>query len=410
MGRFGRAFRNIAGESRALTKQTFVEAGFDEYLFGTGKSKSGAEVNNLSALRMVAVYSCVNLLADTLAGFPLELVQELPGGARRKIATPEVLQAPAGRATLPFNFIHTGMVSVLLTGDTFIYVERDKEENPITLSIVHPDFVTTRLEPSGIKMHRVGARDLVSGWDMLHIPGFVMPNDLTGLSPIALAKEAIGLGLTVEEYGARFFENGAHMSGVIEAPGKFDIEGAKVMAQSLAKNHSGMNAHLPGVLTAGAQWKSITVPPDDAQFLETRRFQKSEVALLYRVPPYMIDPSVTSSWGTGITEQNRGLVTYTLTPWMLRFEQALSLLFPPGQVVKFNPDALLRGTTKERYETYGLGLTHGFMCADDVRELEDERPLPDGLGQKFYRQANLVEVGTPPALSPSANGDTNDGN
>lgn len=383
---------------RALTRQTFSQtfapdgSGNMDFFFNSPRSKAGAEVTPRKALQLTAVYACINLLADLIASFDLELVREV-NGVCEPIKVPSWAVQP-NIDTSYFNFMHMAMVSVLVHGNTFIYVER--ELGVITgLYILHPEFVQTEWL-DGQKVFRVAGQLLINNWDIIHVPGFVMPGDLLGLSPIGLAKESIGLGLTAEEFGSTFFANGAHMSGIVEVPGEFDETSAKKMAKSLNRNHSGDNAHLPGVLTNGAQWKPISVPPEQAQFLETRKFQKADIALLYRVPAYMVDPSVTSSWGTGITEQNRGLAQYTASPWVMRFEQALSVLVPRGQSFRFNMDTLLRGTMTERYTAYAIGTSNGFVNADEVRAQEGDAPLPKGLGKKFYHPANLVEVGAPP--------------
>jgi hypothetical protein len=154
------------------------------------------------------------------------------------------------------------------------------------------------------------------------------------------------------------------------------------------------NSHSVGVLTGGASFKPITISPEQAQFLETRRFQKSEIALLYRVPAYLVDSTVSSTWGTGIEEQNKFFVDQTLMPWIVRIEQAVSTFLLPGfQYIRFNVDARLRAKTKDRYESYQLGLTNGFLNSDEVRAMEDLGPLPKKLGQRFYRPLNLGVVG-----------------
>jgi HK97 family phage portal protein len=168
------------------------------------------------------------------------------------------------------------------------------------------------------------------------------------------------------------------------------------------KQHSGLNnSHSLGILTGGASWQSITVTPEQAQFLETRKFQKTEIANFFRVPPYMLDPTVTSSWGSGIEEQNRWFVDQTLGPWLIRLERALSTLLPAGQFLKFNTDARLRSNTKNRYDAYAVAVTNGFMSRDEARALEDLEPLPNGQGGTFTQPLNLGTVG-PPVNPPLA--------
>ena len=154
------------------------------------------------------------------------------------------------------------------------------------------------------------------------------------------------------------------------------------------------NSHSVGVLTGVASFKPITLSPEQAQFLETRRFQKAEIALLYRVPAYLVDSSVSSTWGTGIEEQNKFFVDQTLMPWIVRIEQAVSTFLLPGlQYIRFNVDARLRAKTKDRYESYQVALNNGFLNADEIRAMEDLAPLPKKLGQRYYRPLNLGVVG-----------------
>jgi HK97 family phage portal protein len=239
-----------------------------------------------------------------------------------------------------------------------------------------------------------GVANQLDRTQILHIPAFTVPGRSRGLSPLDMAREAIGLGLTAEEYGARFFAQGTTMSGVIEHPGTPRPDEARLLRDMFKKTHAGTkNSHSVGVLTGGASFKPITLSPEQAQFLETRRFQKTEIALLYRVPAYLVDSQVTSTWGSGIEEQNKFFVDNTLMPWIVRIEQAVSTFLLPGtQFIKFNLDARLRAKTKDRYAAYKEAILNGFMNADEIRALEDMEPLPDGLGQAFYMPVNVADI------------------
>jgi HK97 family phage portal protein len=271
------------------------------------------------------------------------------------------------------------MVSLLLDGNAYIYVGRNPSAAISTLTPVHPSNVNIYRGPDQKLVYMVAGEKLTAD-DILHIPAFTVPGSLTGISPIESARQAVGLGLTSEEFGARFFGQGATMSGVIQVPGDMTPEQAQIMAKSFSAAHAGTRkSHLPGVISGGGTWQSLSVTPEQSQFLETRRFQKQEIANLYRVPPYMLDPTVSSTWGTGITEQNRAFVTHTLQPWLVRVEQAISRLFPKGQYVKFNLDSLLRGQMLERYQAYQLGIAGGWLTIAEIREIEDlaELDLPE---------------------------------
>ncbi|WP_162561510.1 phage portal protein [Salinispora mooreana] len=166
-----------------------------------------------------------------------------------------------------------------------------------------------------------------------------------------------------------------------------------VLARMLKRSHQGVkNSHAIGVLTGGASWKQISVTPEQAQFLETQRFNRLAIAGVFRVPAYMLDPTTASSWGSGVEEQHNWFVTQTLMPWLIRIEQAFSHVLPAGQSVRFNVNARLRVKTVERYQAYRTGIEAGFLSVDEVRALEDRKPLPDGEGQAFL---------TPPAKDRS---------
>jgi HK97 family phage portal protein len=268
------------------------------------------------------------------------------------------------------------------------------------LYCLHPSYVSIIDGPLGENRYEVtddqgDIRGQYNRSEILHIAAFTVPGNSRGLSPLDMAREAIGLGLTAEEFGSRFFEQGTTMAGVIEHPGAPRPDEAKLLRDMFRKTHAGVkNSHSVGVLTGGAQFKPITLSPEQAQFLETRRFQKAEIALLYRVPAYLVDSSVSSTWGTGIEEQNKFFVDQTLMPWIVRIEQAVSTFLLPGQqYIRFNVDARLRAKTKDRYESYQTALSNGFLNADEIRAMEDLGPLPKKLGQRYYRPLNLGVVG-----------------
>ena len=397
-------FRGLRRTAPAETEErslSYQDIWGGDLQFGGASTYAGATVTQEGSLRMIAVWACVSLIADAISSLPLELYSEW-GGVKRELPTPPWINSPNTEMTFADHW-HRVMVSLLLDGNGYIYLGRNSSAAISTLTPVHPAQVSVWRDHATQKLvYNVGGERLTSD-DILHIPAFTVPGSLTGYSPIEMSRQAVGLGLVSEEYGARFFGQGATMSGVIEVPGDLTQEQAKVMAKTFSDAHSGTRkAHLPGVLTAGSKWQPITVTNEQAQFLETRRFQKQEIANLFRVPPYMLDPTVSSTWGTGISEQNRAFVTHTLMPWLIRVEQAISRLFPRGQYVKFNLDSLLRGQITERYQAYKVGLEAGFLTIAEVRELEDlaelDFPEPD--------DENLPAEGPPsvPLITNQPNG------
>ncbi len=375
-------------------------------LFGEGhKPLSGKRMSRSRALRMMAVWRCVSLLAGGVSGLPSDVYAETPDGRRSQIVTPMWLKKPQGWQA-PVDFWHRVMVSLLLDGNAFIWTQRNDTGRIIGLKVLNPRHVSIEQLESGDIRYVVDGTPYDRSW-ILWIPAFTVDWQLRGLSPIDAAREAIDLGLTVEEYGGRFFHQGASMAGVIEHPGTPDPDQATMLRDMFKKKHSGINnSHAIGILTGGAEWKNITITPEQAQFLDTRRFQKSEIALLFGVPPHMVDPTVSSSWGSGVEEMNRFFTTFSLQDYITRIEQYVTLFLLPGkQFFKFNVDARLRPNTKDRYAAYKTGIESGFLNKDEVRAKEDLEPIPDGLGKTFYRPLNFAPLGVGPYEGSDPDGD-----
>ncbi|MEU8086329.1 phage portal protein [Micromonospora sp. NPDC049101] len=357
---------------------------------------SGQDINPERARTLVAVWSCQSLIADGVATLPIDTYRKVKkNGKREALDNPGWLVEPNAFET-PYTFWHKVMVSLLgEDGNAFIHLTRDGG-NPrgsiIAAFVLDPSQVVVD-EDSSTPLYEYGGQTF-NATEILHIPAFTKPGQRRGLSVIEHAAEAIGLGLAAEEFGARFFSQGTTMSGVIEHPGNPKPGEVAILARMLKKSHTGIkNSHAVGVLTGGASWKSISITPEQAQFLETRRFQNIQIAQLYRVPPHLIDPTVTSSWGSGVEEQNKFFVDYTLVPWLTRLEQAISRLLPNGQYVKFNVDARLRAKTAERFAAYVQAVNNGIMSLDEVRALEDLEPIPGGKGKVHVRPLNVTPVG-----------------
>ncbi|MET9729344.1 phage portal protein [Streptomyces sp. NPDC006458] len=377
----------------------------DEFSGLARRTFSGKRVSRDGSLQMISVYACQSLIADGIASLPVDHFSKVTGkktmldGAK----SPRWIRQPNPFQTA-YAFWHRVIVSLLSDGNAFLAIIRNDAGVIQALYCLHPQDVQIEEGPAGDDQYRVtGVPELLGRGSILHIPAFTVPGCSRGLSPLDMAREAIGLGMTAEEFGARFFSQGTTMAGVIEHPGTPRPDEARLLRSMFKKTHAGINnSHTVGVLTGGASFKPISITPEQAQFLETRRFQKTEIALLYRVPAYLVDSSVTSTWGSGIEEQNRFFVDQTLMPWIVRIEQAVSTFLLPGQqFIKFNLDARLRSKTKDRYESYRTALTNGFMTADEIRALEDMEPLPKKNGQHFYMPLNLAIVGEEKAPAPA---------
>lgn len=250
---------------------------------------------------------------------------------------------------------------------------------------------------------------------MLHIPGLGF-DGLIGYSPIAMAKNAIGMSLATEEYGASFFANGANPGGVLEHPGVIkDIQRVKD-SWNTAYQGSG-NAHKVAVLEEGMKFQAIGIPPEEAQFLETRKFQIDEIARIFRVPPHMVGDLEKSSF-SNIEQQSLEFVKYTLDPWIVRWEQSLqqSMLLPSEKaslMIRFNLDGLLRGDYQSRMQGYSVGIQNGFYSVNDVRQLEDMNLLADAEGGNLHfvngNMVKLKDVGAAYSKEGNTNASTNAG-
>ena len=245
--------------------------------------------------------------------------------------------------------------------------------------------------------------------DVLHIPGLGF-DGLIGYSPIAMAKNAIGIAIATEEYGATFFANGATPGGILEHPGI--VKDPERLRQSWKAQFSGKNSHSVAVLEEGMTFKQMAIPPNEAQFLETRKFQINEIARIFRVPPHMVGDLEKSSF-SNIEQQSLDFVMYTLNPWIVRWEQAMqqALLLPAekGRLsFRFNVDGLLRGDYQSRMNGYAVARQNGWMSANDIRELENMNPIPDEEGGNLYLiNGNLTKLKDAGLFGQTAGGNDN---
>ena len=297
-----------------------------------------------------------------------------------------------------FVFRETLMSHLLIWGNAYAQILRDRSGQVIGLYPLLPDqmsvhrsekgklfYVYNRYEEDNPNFQEKGSI-VLSQEEVLHIPGLGF-DGLIGYSPIALAKNAVGMTLACEEYGASFFGNGANPGGVLEHPGILK-DPAKVRDSWNAVYQGTRNAHKVAVLEEGMSYKQIGIPPEEAQFLETRKFQINEIARLFRIPPHMVGDLEKSSF-SNIEQQSLEFVKYTLDPWVVRFEQAFkkSLLLPEEKkthFIKFNVDGLLRGDYQSRMNGYAIGRQNGWLSTNDIRELEELNPIPPEEGGDLY--------------------------
>ncbi|RSI30223.1 phage portal protein [Streptococcus sanguinis] len=365
-----------------------------------GRTTSGKTVNERTALQTTAVYACVRILSETIASLPLHVYRYTEGGKAKD--TEHVLYTLLHDEPNPdmtsFVFRETLMSHLLIWGNAYAQILRDRSGQVIGLYPLLPDqmsvhrsekgklyYVYNRYEEDNPNFQEKGSI-VLSQEEVLHIPGLGF-DGLIGYSPIALAKNAVGMTLACEEYGASFFGNGANPGGVLEHPGILKDPG-KVRDSWNAVYQGTRNAHKVAVLEEGMSYKQIGIPPEEAQFLETRKFQINEITRLFRIPPHMVGDLEKSSF-SNIEQQSLEFVKYTLDPWVVRFEQALkkSLLLPEEKkthFIKFNVDGLLRGDYQSRMNGYAIGRQNGWLSTNDIRKLEELNPIPSEEGGDLY--------------------------
>ncbi len=371
------------------------------YSFFLGNSTSGKRVNERSSMQMTAVYSCVRILSEAVAGLPLHFYKYTDNGGKEKAAGHPLyflLHDEPNPEMTSFVFRETLMSHLLIWGNAYAQVIRDGSGRVLSLYPLLPDkmevdrdehgrlfYTYTRNTDENPNFSEYG-RVRLKPEDVLHIPGLGF-DGLVGYSPIAMAKNAIGMAIACEEYGAKFFANGAQPSGVLEHPGTIK-DPARVRESWQSTFGGSHNANKVAVLEEGMKYTPISISPEQAQFLETRKFQINEIARIFRVPPHMVGDLEKSSF-SNIEQQSLEFVKYTLDPWVSRWEQSMSRSLLTAEekkeyFVKFNVDGLLRGDYQSRMNGYAVGRQNGWMSANDIRELENLDRIPEELGGDLY--------------------------
>ena len=389
----------LSGLFHSRDKPTNATSG-SSYRFFLGGSTSGKAVTERSAMQMTAVYSCVRILAEAIAGLPLHLyTYKEDGGKEKAIGHPLylLLHDEPNPEMSSFVFRETLMTHLLLWGNAYAQIIRNGKGEVVALYPLMPNRMTVDRDSSGqlfysYQMNNSDAPTMKTGTvilkpsDVLHIPGLGF-DGLVGYSPIAMAKNAIGLAIATEEYGAKFFANGATPGGLLEYPGT--VKDPDRVRESWNKGFSGsQNAGKVAILEEGMKYTPISIAPEQAQFLETRKFQINEIARIFRVPPHMVGDLEKSSF-SNIEQQSLEFVKYTLDPWVVRWEQSLSrALFTPEEkkkyFFKFNVEGLLRGDYQSRMNGYATARQNGWMSANDIRELENLDRIPAEEGGDLY--------------------------
>ena len=370
------------------------------YTFFLGGSTSGKAVTERSAMQMTAVYSCVRILSEAVAGLPLHLYRYTSDGSKVKAVDHPLyllLHDEPNPEMSSFVFRETLMTHLLLWGNAYAQIIRNGKGEVVALYPLMPNRMSVDRDAHGQLYYTytrasdeaktmTGTTVLLPPSDVLHIPGLGF-DGLVGYSPIAMAKNAIGLAIATEEYGAKFFANGAAPSGVLEHPGTIK-DPSRVREAWMSQFGGSANSGKIAVLEEGMKYTPISISPEQAQFLETRKFQINEIARIFRIPPHMVGDLEKSSF-SNIEQQSLEFVKYTLDPWVIRWEQSIqrALLRPEEKkhyFAKFNVEGLLRGDYQSRMNGYAVARQNGWMSANDIRELENLDRIPAEAGGDLY--------------------------
>ncbi len=363
------------------------------------KSVAGANVSEATALTESAVNACVGILADMIGTLPVKLYQKTADGREEAVEHPAselITVSPNGHHT-PFEFRRSLQVGCGLGGNGYALVKRDANFRPIAINRIAPSKVHVKTLPDGSPVYQVEGIDrLLTRKDVLHVCG-LGTDGLTGLSPIRMLREDIGLALTQREEAGRIYSNGARFPGILVSPAAVNGEKLKEVREAWDARHAGtFNSGRTPVLHGGWDYKSAEgMTLADAEFLASRAFSVETIARYYRIPLHLLQSTQkTTSWGTGLEQMNQATLTFTVNPWLVNWEQSLGMTLltaaeqRAGLYFKFNRNALLQATTEARANYYRVMRDIGALSINDVRRREEENDLPDNIGDNYMQPFN----------------------
>lgn len=360
-------------------------------IYGGGTSATGLSVTSESAMRVGAVYSCVLVLSQSVAQLPLHLYRE-EGENKKKDTENRLYQLVHDQPNewmTSYEMKQLIMVHLLLRGNSVWLKTKGTRGDVREIIPIHPDRIDEIVQDEyyrlSYKIRRPGNSgqvDTIPGSSLVHFRG-ISTNGFSGLNPIQYAREMIGLSMATEKHGAKLFANGARLGGILSHPGKISKQAADRLTESFNSSYAGVeNAHRTALIEEGMTWSKVTMTAEDAQFLESRKYQRSEIAGFYRVPPHMIGDLEKATF-SNIEHQDLAFVKHALSPWLMSTEQTFKkdLLTPAekkSRYFKYNTGGLLRGDTKSRYEALGIGIDKEIINPNEARSIEDMSPYPGG--------------------------------
>lgn len=366
------------------------------------ETSAGVSITESSSMTIPAVYSCVRLLAETLASIPLLVYRrDSKGGKYRENGHSlyPILHDQPNPFMTSFTFRETLMAHVSLWGNAYAEIERDGNGDVKHLWPLNPTMTEPEITKNGTSIYRTvidGKGFVIPGENILHIPGLSF-DGLKGKSVIKWASESLGLSKAIEKYGNMFFGRGGNPSGILKSDKKMTDDEKKRLKISWNEAHEGLSRQFRvAVLDQTLNWQQIGINPEDSQALETRKYSRSEIASMFRVPPHMIGDLERATF-SNIEHQSIEFAIYTIRPWAVRFEQAQNakLFFDSEKSEYFTEyllDGLLRGDAKSRADAYHIMRQDGILCADEWRALENMNPIEDGSGKKFLINGNMIDT------------------
>lgn len=368
-----------------------------------GSRQAGVRVDEKTALTLTSCYAAIRCISETLSTLPLPVYQSLStGGKQRERNHPNTAilnESPDGIISA-VAWKEAKLAHVLTFGNAFSEIEKTNGGDVLACHLLDPKKVKPERTKAGQIEYKVqGSYVPIPAHRMLHFAGLGY-DGVQGYSPIKLAQRAIGLGLATEAFGSAFFNNGSKGGGIITHPGKLSATARSNIINSIDEIHNGPDNFGKWMLfEEGVGVNDTTIPPEEAQFLETRGFQVTETARLYRIPPHMIG-DLSHATFSNIEEQGLDFVTHTIRPWAVRLETEINRKMftkadrDAGYFAEFLVDGLLRGKIAERYAAYAIGRQWGWLCVDDIHELENMNPLPNGQGKIYLSPLNMVDSAT----------------
>lgn len=410
-----RSIKDFFSRALSISGGSLRDPRLNEIFGSSSVADAGVNVTPWTALNYSAVFAAVRIISEAVSSLPLHLYERLPnGGKRRASGTPLyslVHDAPNDEMG-SLQWREASMAHLLLWGNSYSEIVRDLEGNAVELWPLDPSQVKPTRTANGDLFYDVGGKVALPRENVLHVSGLSF-DGISGISPIAQARQSIGLALAIEQFGAGFFGRGARPGGILTFPGQLSSEARANLRRSFEDLHSGSgNSHRVALLEQGLKWESIGVPPDDSQFLQSREFQVIEICRWFNLPPHKLKELAKMNYNS-LEQMNVEFLTDTLRPWLVRWEQQLNRKLLRKQdrerfLFEHAVEGILRGDLQSRYTSYSIARNWGWLSVNEIREKETLNPVEGG--DTYLTPQNMAPANGPspdPAAAQSAQQVTN---